>query len=293
MSRYLPIVLGIIAIVGLTIPQIQMSDRFAGSNYSAEQKAEILKKIPMRIGDWQAEDMAIDAQVREIAGAVGAVSRVYRNNRTGDKVDLWLIVGHGRVISAHTPNICYQASGFEMRAAENSLFPMVISGQRDAPFWTNTFFKEDSTGRRLIRVFWSWYNTENEESQGQVVWEAPENARWYFGNTRALYKMYFTSQMKDPLETAEQSACLRFAKEFLPVVNDALAEVHSGDAGGGEVVADSGPAGDPAAAAPTETASEVETSADTTTAEIADLLGDEPTATDPPPGNTAAPAESE
>jgi hypothetical protein len=58
------------------------------------------------------------------------------------------------------------------------------------------------------------------------VWEAPPNARWYFGNTRALYKMYFTSQMKDPLETADESACLRFAKDFLPVVNDALAEVH-------------------------------------------------------------------
>jgi hypothetical protein len=28
------------------------------------------------------------------------------------------------------------------------------------------------------------------------------------------------------METAEQSPCLRFAREFLPVVNNALAEVH-------------------------------------------------------------------
>jgi hypothetical protein len=78
----------------------------------------------------------------------------------------------------------------------------------------------------MIRVYWSWYNTEDEAHKGEVVWEAPPNARWYFGNTRALYKMYFTSQMKDPLETADESACLRFAKDFLPVVNDALAEMH-------------------------------------------------------------------
>ena len=44
---------------------------------------------------------------------------------------------------------------------------------------------------------------------------------------RALYKMYFTSSMRDPKETAEQSACVRFARDFLPEVNKALAEVYS------------------------------------------------------------------
>ena len=53
------------------------------------------------------------------------------------------------------------------------------------------------------------------------------------GNARALYKMYFTSEMRDPMETAEESACLRFAREFLPVVNKALAVVYSGGEPGG------------------------------------------------------------
>jgi hypothetical protein len=227
MARYVPIVLGVLAIVGLTIPQVVMSDRFAGSNVSAEQRGKLLDNIPMRIGDWQGENLEIDPTVRQTAGAVGAVSRVYRNSRTGDKVDLWLIVGHGRPVAAHTPNICYQTSGFEVRAAENSLYPMVFPNMpQEAPFWTNTFFKEDVTGRRLIRVFWSWYNPENSDHDGKVVWEAPPNSRWHFGNTRALYKMYFTSEMKDHMETADQSACLRFAREFMPIVNEALAEVH-------------------------------------------------------------------
>jgi hypothetical protein len=229
MSRYLPIVLGILAIVGLTIPQIRMSDRFADTNFSAEQQTKLLDRIPMRINDWQGEDIPVDSTVRQTAGAVGAISRIYRNVRTGDKVDLWLIVGHGRVIAAHTPNICYQASGFEMRAAENSLYPMAFTDP-PSPFLTNTFFKEDKSGRRLVRVFWSWYNPESEENGNKVVWEAPSNSRWHFGNTRALYKMYFTSEMRDPLETTELSACLRFAREFLPVVNDALAQVNLGAA---------------------------------------------------------------
>jgi hypothetical protein len=226
MSRYLPIVLGVLTIVGLTIPQFIMTDRWADANVSAEQQAELLDNVPKNIGNWHGEDMPVDETVRETAGAIGAISRVYRNVRTGETVDLWLIVGHGRAISAHTPNICYRASGFEMRAPESSLYPMVFPGQREAPFLTNTFFKEDVTGRRLVRVFWSWYNTENDEHEGKVVWEAPSNSRWYFGNTRALYKMYFTSEMRDPGETAEESACLRFARDFLPVVNQALARVY-------------------------------------------------------------------
>jgi hypothetical protein len=273
--------LGVVAIVGLTIPQIQMSDRFAGSNFSAEQRAELLNSIPKKIGDWQGEDMEIDEKVRQTAGAVGAVSRVYRNSRTGDKVDLWLIVGHGRVISAHTPNICYRASGFEMRAPENSLYPMVFPGQREAPFLTNTFFKEDITGRSMIRVFWSWYNTENEDNKGQVVWEAPQNARWYFGNTRALYKMYFTSQMKDPLETADDSACRRFAREFLPIVNEALADVHLQQSGAARTAATE-PAGEVTAESPADSAT-FETPAD-----ASNLFGDEQAeADDAPPSNAA------
>ncbi len=241
MSRYLPIALGILVIVGLTIPQIRMTDRFGETNISAEQKAKLLDNVPRKIGDWVGEDMAVDRTVAQTAGAQGAISRQYRNIRTGEKVDLWLIVGHARPISVHTPDICYRASGFEMRAVENSLYPMDFEGVGNAPFWTNTFIKNDTlAGRRLVRVFWSWYNPHDKGHDGKVVWEAPTNARMYFGNTRALYKMYFTSEMRDASETTEQSSCLRFAREFLPVVNNALAAVHneSNDVGSDLGVAD-------------------------------------------------------
>ena len=39
-------------------------------------------------------------------------------------------------------------------------------------------------GRTLNRVFWAWFNPEADENKGKVVWEAPSNARWKFGNTR-------------------------------------------------------------------------------------------------------------
>jgi uncharacterized protein DUF3485 len=228
MTRFIPIVAGVLLLVGLTIVQIKMTDRMSGTNFTAEQRAQLLSMVPKEVGDWQGDDMPVDENVQKTAGAIGAVSRSYRNSRTGEKVDLWLIVGHARDVAFHTPDICYPASGFEARSKENSLYPMVISGLPDAPFWTNTFYRENElTGRRLIRVFWSWYNPESSANEGKVVWEAPGNARWAFGNARALYKMYFTSEMHDPMETAEQSSCLRFAREFMPEVDKALAKVHN------------------------------------------------------------------
>ena len=75
MTRYLPIVLGVLVIVGLTIPQIVMSDRFASTNISAAQRAELLNRVPKKIGDWIGEDLPVDPTVRDVAGAVGAVPK--------------------------------------------------------------------------------------------------------------------------------------------------------------------------------------------------------------------------
>jgi len=241
-----------------------MTDRYAGSNVSAEQRALLLKKVPIDFGDWHGQDMPIDPQVREKAGAVGAVSRIYRNSRTGEVVDLWLIVGHSRDVSFHTPDVCYPGQGFTARASENSLYPMVFDEKQKegTPFLTNTFFREsDVTGHTLERVFWAWYNPENPQHEGKVVWEAPSNARWHFGNARSLYKMYFRSQMRDTKETAEASACVRFARDFMPIVNNALEEVQGNapDSGASPVSATEGkPSADKSASESKDTAPKTE-----------------------------------
>jgi hypothetical protein len=203
-----------------------MTDRLSGTNVGAEQRARLLEKVPKNIGDWHGDDRPIDPNVRKTAGAIGAVSRTYRNARTGEMVDLWLVVGHARDISFHTPNVCYPSAGFNARTLENGTYLMqYANGTESAPFLTNVFQKDDEKGQALIRVFWSWYNPDNQKNDGKVIWEAPGNARWYFGNSRGLYKIYFTSVMRDPKETADQSSCIRFARDFLPEVNSALKEV--------------------------------------------------------------------
>ena len=171
--------------------------------------------------------MPIDKNVRDVAGAVGAISREYRNSRTNERVNLWLIVGHARAISSHTPNICYPASGFEQRAARKLVVPDGVSRRAKGPVLDEYVLQGGrewaAPGARVLVVA---QPADRRGEQGQSGLGSAENSRWHFGNTRALYKMYFTSEMRDTSETAEQSACLRFAREFMPIVNEALADVH-------------------------------------------------------------------
>jgi hypothetical protein len=219
MFREVPIIVCVLAIVGLTYAESRISGRFEGSDLTEDQFTAMLQNVPDDIGDWHGEDLPVDDQVRKTAGARGYVSRTYRNAATGDEVTLWLIVGHSKDIVRHTPDICYPSSGFKKRADENSKQPFIFEGQPEADFFTNTFLKEDASGRQVIRVFWSWYKPNADHT---ITWEAPSNVRWQFGNARSLYKMYFTSVMKDTREGSDQSPCVKFAEQFLPVVDKAL-----------------------------------------------------------------------
>src|SRR4051795_8830678 len=83
MVRYSPIIVAVLLIVGLTIIEVNMTDRLAGTNVTAEQRAALLDKVPVKVGDWHGDDTPVDPTVRKKAGAVGAVQREYHNVRTG------------------------------------------------------------------------------------------------------------------------------------------------------------------------------------------------------------------
>ena len=164
----------------------------------------LLENVPEDIGDWHGNDLPVDEQVKQTSGARGYVSRQRTRTRLLAKtVTVWLIVGHAKDVMRHTPDVCYPSSGFTTRAPENSLQSFVFDGKNMGDFYTNTFVKEDGTGRQLIRVFWSWFKP-NEE--GTVEWKAPKIVRLEFGNARSLFKLYFTSNMRDYRETTEESS---------------------------------------------------------------------------------------
>jgi hypothetical protein len=221
--RYLPYVLAVVALVGFTAYQGIVTDRWR-ENIEAKECAQLLESIPKNIGDWVGEDKVVADQIKNTAGAEGYVSRTYRNSKTNQVVDVWFIVGHSFDIWRHTPTVCYRVQQFEQHGKEE-VYTIQAEGQEPADFFTTIFKK----GASAERVFWGWSKPVRDEEQvnwiapqGSKSWFAPSGGRGYFGNMRALYKLYFTAGVASPDEKPEDCVCVEFAQEFLPVANAIL-----------------------------------------------------------------------
>jgi hypothetical protein len=215
-SLLIPAILGGFLIVSLCLAEgLYLKDRWGTPGVEAEIMGERFKQVPKEIGDWKGEDLPVDEQVKKTAGAVKYVSRSYKNSETGAQVVLWLIVGHSRDICRHTPNICYPSAGFRQEGSQLRHHMDLESG-KPAEFYTGKFIKDDVHGRRAERVFWAWNHPDHNK------WEAPGNQRQHYGLSRALYKLYFTSNVLASESKAEDNIAAEFAELMLPEVDKAL-----------------------------------------------------------------------
>jgi hypothetical protein len=216
-SLLAPAVLGGFLIVSLCLVEgLYLKDRWGKPGVEAELMGKRFANVPKQIGDWKGEDLPVDAQVKKTAGAVSYVSRRYTNQESGDEVRLWLIVGHSRDICRHTPNICYPASGFRQQGSQLR-HTLELPDGKPTHFFTGKFIKDDVYGRHAERVFWAWNHPDTNK------WEAPSgNPRQHYGLSRALYKLYFTSNVKPSEDTAEDNVATTFAELMLPEIDKAL-----------------------------------------------------------------------
>ena len=215
LSKYLPFVLAGLLLVGLTLVEANFSDRWHDSSVDAAEFGKRFAAVPMDLGSWHGEDQEVEEDVRHKAGAVNYVSRRYTEENTGNSVTLWLIVGHSRDVCRHTPDICYPSAGFT-RSSSILKFHLPLPHGKEAVFNTAKFEKVDELNRQLLRVFWAWNHPDLDR------WEAPDNQRRAYGNSRALYKLYFTSAVLKGEETIEENTAVGFAKQMVPWIDAAL-----------------------------------------------------------------------
>lgn len=210
--------LGGVLIIGLSFYEgMYLKDRWGEPGAEAAEMGKRFEAVPKDIGNgaWIGEDMPVDDQNRKTAGAVKYVSRQYREEKSGREVRLWLIIGHSRDICRHTPNICYPYAGFRQESPQIR-HEVPLDGKDPAQFFTAKFIKENATGRIAERVFWSWNHPDKNK------WEAPEDARGHYGLSRALYKVYFTSNVQPSEKTVDDNLAAEFAEVMIPEINKAL-----------------------------------------------------------------------
>lgn len=204
----------VLLMVGVTVLQGMWTDRWTGRNVgeALAKAARLLEeRFPKACGDWELEqEIESDPKELERAGAVGHISRLYRNNRTKSRVSVFVVCATYYDASGHTPDRCYPGAGFEIAEAEHrQAVPLKNGGTAET--YTGTFRKQG----RTLRVFWTFRVTAG--------WVAPQIARIELASEQAVYKLYAIIDETQIRGAQATSECVDFLANLLPAIDAALA----------------------------------------------------------------------
>lgn len=193
-GQWVTVILGMAAVVGVTLLQGRMTDRWTGKNVSEELRlfSEKLEQgFPKEFGPWKmdAETEADPLQLKA-AGAVGHVSREYRHADTGVRVGVFVVCATPSDASGHTPDRCYPNAGFEAAEQEHrEMIPLEAGGKAEA--FSGSFKKPGET----LRILWTYAALDDKKSpdggeESRIRWMAPQIARIELANFPSVYKIY-------------------------------------------------------------------------------------------------------
>jgi hypothetical protein len=199
MLRRLSVTAGIAVVIACGAIQGLWTNRWSAA---AEAAAGRLASIPSRVGDWDGEDVPLDAQVWEVVGGTGYLNRRYVNRRTGQVVAVYLACGRPGPIAIHTPDLCYPRSGY-LVIGENTRRTVAVDGPAHVAEFNRMVVRDGLTKDPILasvrqEVLWGWSAT------GQ--WEAPRAPRVVYARYPVLYKLYVVHPLPGDKETAGDDA---------------------------------------------------------------------------------------
>ncbi len=215
MPKGLLIALAAGLVVVVAVLEGKNSNRW-GSSEDGLAAAARLERIPGEFGDWSSTEAPLDPKILKVAEAVGCVSRIYTNRKTGERIDVLLLSGPSGPIGAHTPDVCYGGLGYGICGREQRKSLTLETGQA-VSLWDARFEKK-ATGDEPLRVLWAW-GVDGD-------WEATANPRRDFALQGSLYKLYVVRREEPTDRTRARDSRSGpldgFLLEFLPRVKTAL-----------------------------------------------------------------------
>lgn len=212
LKQFLPLAIATGLIVLGMLYQGKQTDRWGDQDSALlSQFTANLPGLPREISDWSSIDTPLSEKEFELTNCTSYVSRVYTGRESKQEVSMYSVVGTARNVTIHSPDWCYVGAGFEMEG-DAKPFNIHIEGQ-DHEFTTATFRKEETSGVKRLRIFWSY--TDDGK------WLAPSLPKSYFGGRPALCKTYLITPI-DEQEDPIQSPSIAFAKVLIPALNAEL-----------------------------------------------------------------------
>jgi hypothetical protein len=204
-SSPLKVIFLVAAAVGLTIGggyvQGKLSHRW-GQPPEITEAVKRLSSLPETIGHWKkVDDSDLSDYERSVLQCHAHLRRVYRHAKSGQTVQVSLLLGPAGPTSVHTPEMCLGGGPFTVDALRT---PLVVTG-RDDQFWTVTFKGTDVSAQSL-RAVYAW--------RFEGSWEAPREPRVSHGTLPYLYKLQVVCQGD---ATTTLATCEDFFRDFLPM----------------------------------------------------------------------------
>ena len=214
-------------VVGVTVLQGIWTERWKDRTVSREldEAAKLLEAtFPEKFGEWVLDrELESDPKELERAGAVGHISRLYRNTRTKARISTFVVCARPHDASGHTPDRCYPGAGFEIGEAEHRQSIPLADG-RTAETFTGTFRKSGQT----LRIFWTYGRRDDANIAKENVavardWIAPQIARIALVDEPAVYKLYAIVDETRLTGAQAMVECEDFLAALLPAIDGAVA----------------------------------------------------------------------
>ena len=216
--KYLPIgILLVVLIVG-TYVEGTYSDRWGkAQSEKLDQFTAAVDRIPKEFGHWTSIEDKVDEEQFKASNCTNCISRTY-TNREGERVNVYLVSGTGRHVTIHTPDWCYVGAGYDIVDGEPQQYTDDSAATLETPpeFLTAIFRKEDPLFTHHIRIFWTFSD--------DGIWRGPRMPKPALGSKPAMYKIYMITEINEVNAEVSKDATLKFAREFLPLINGILFE---------------------------------------------------------------------
>jgi len=253
----------VLLVIGVTVVQGMLTERWGRRDDGGRlaRAAELLEgSFPQRFGDWELEEvLPSDPQELARAGAVGHVSKLYRNARTKTLVSTFVVCATPHDASGHTPDRCYPGAGFEIGESEHR-HPVGLWDGREAETFTATFRKQGQT----LRIFWTYGIAEPADGNARpgtapdidgiasagnrLRWIAPGIARIALAGQPAVYKVYAIVDQTKMTTSQATVECTDFLAQLLATLDDEIMLAKRAADGGRPVTGVDAPPGEPGAA---------------------------------------------
>ncbi|WP_406701325.1 exosortase-associated EpsI family protein (plasmid) [Singulisphaera sp. Ch08] len=113
-----------------------------------------LDDLPLVLGDWRGEETKIDPKIARRTGATDLITRRYVDQRTGATLEAIILYGPSTEVYGHTPEVCYQAAGYEKVAGPDAR--TIDVGSLPVPFRALVYSKGEGGQSELHEVYYSW-----------------------------------------------------------------------------------------------------------------------------------------